>query len=231
MMARAEVFGEGRDGLPAVVEALTEVRTEEAVFVAGPDYQVRYWDASTELLTGLPASEVVGRPLYEALDGEREDGAPLWGPGRSMLELARAGRCVPSCEARLRHPSGRERWVGITVLVADTEEGPYLTVLLRDTQRMHEALELAQALIRRPESSVQANTEDQKPVQAPKLSPRQMEVLWMLARGESVKGIACELGIAEATARGHAQKLLRALDVSSQIEALARARELGLVSG
>lgn len=79
-MAQAKVFSEGRDGLPATVEALTEVRTEDAVFLAGPDYRVRYWDARTEILTGIPASEVVGRPLYEALDGEREDGTPLCGP-------------------------------------------------------------------------------------------------------------------------------------------------------
>lgn len=198
------------------------------MFVVGPDYRFRYWDAHTELLTGIPASEALDQPLYEVMVGEREDGAPLCGPGCPMMELARTGRCVPSCEARLYSPSGEERWVGVTVLVVDTRDGSYLIGLLRDTQRMHETLELARALLRSPERMVPGKTADPAPElsdQTPELRPRQMEVLGLLACGESVKSIACELGIAEATARGHVQSLLRALDVSSQIEALARVKE------
>jgi DNA-binding NarL/FixJ family response regulator len=151
-----------------------------------------------------------------------------------MLKLARAGHCVPSCEARLRHPSGKERWVGVTVLVAGTGEGLYLVVLLRDTQRMHETLELAQALTRSPGRVARSDAKDQASDHSfptPKLSPRQLEVLGLLAGGDSVKSIACELGIAEATARGHVQGLLQALGVRSQIEALAYARQIGLLPG
>lgn len=213
----------GDGGLPAAVEALTGLRTDDAVFVVGPDYRVVYWDAGAEFLTGLAAYEALGSPLYEALSGEREDGVPFCARGCPVMRLARSGRSVPSYEARLYSPSGAERWVSVTVLVAHIPEGPYLVKLLRDSQRTHETLQMARALIR--------TTERQFPgaAQAPELTSRQLEVLGLLSRGGSAKSIAADLGLAEATVRGHIQALLQAFGAGSQIEAVARAREAGLL--
>lgn len=210
-------------GLPAPVEALTGLRADDAVFVVGPDYRIVYWDARAEFLTGLAASEVLGGPLYEALAGEREDGTPFCSRGCPVMMLARSGRPVPSYEARLYSPSGAQRWVSVTALVAEGAEGPYLVKLLRDSQRTHETLQMARALIRATER------DDPVAARAPELTSRQLEVLGLLCRGGSAKSIAEDLGLAEATIRGHIQALLQALGVGSQIEAVARARESGLL--
>ena len=213
----------GDGGLPAAVEAMTGLISDDAMFVVGPDHRIVYLDARAEFLTGLAASEALGSPLYEALAGEREDGTPFCARGCPLMRLARSGRSVPSYEARLHSTSGAERWVSVTALVAQTAEGPYLVKLLRDSQRTHETLQMARALIRA--------TERQSPgaAQAPELTPRQLEVLGMLSRGGSAKSIAADLGLAEATVRGHIQALLQAFGVGSQIEAIARAREAGLL--
>ena len=61
------------------------------------------------------------------------------------------------------------------------------------------------------------------------LSPRQHEVLRLLAAGKVAKQIAVELGISEATVRNHIRDTHRRLGAHSQLEAVAIARRRGLV--
>ena len=67
--------------------------------------------------------------------------------------------------------------------------------------------------------------------QAPltQLSPREREVLDLLGRGLDSKAIARELGVSYHTVREHAQRVIEKLGARSRIEAVARARELGLL--
>ncbi len=51
------------------------------------------------------------------------------------------------------------------------------------------------------------------------LSPREREILDLIARGDSNKLIARELGIAETTVKIHVQHLLRKLDIDSRVQA------------
>ena len=59
------------------------------------------------------------------------------------------------------------------------------------------------------------------------LTPREAEVLKALVEGHSPKGIALAAGISISTVRGHIQRVLSKLDVSSQREAFAMARRVG----
>lgn len=61
------------------------------------------------------------------------------------------------------------------------------------------------------------------------LSPRELEILRGIARGESNKEIARALGIAETTVKVHVQSVLRKLDVSSRVHAAVYATAQGLV--
>jgi DNA-binding NarL/FixJ family response regulator len=64
----------------------------------------------------------------------------------------------------------------------------------------------------------------------PALTPRQLEVLKLLAQGKSVKEIGQELYLSEATVRNHVRSLLQALGAHSQLEVLAKAREMGILN-
>jgi PAS domain S-box-containing protein len=61
------------------------------------------------------------------------------------------------------------------------------------------------------------------------LTPRQLEVLMLLARGCSTTQIAAQLHLSKETVRNHVRGILRGLAVHSRLEAVSRARELGIV--
>jgi GAF domain-containing protein/DNA-binding CsgD family transcriptional regulator len=62
------------------------------------------------------------------------------------------------------------------------------------------------------------------------LTRRQLEVLRLLGDGKSARQISEELYRSEATVRNHIRAIKHALDARSQLEAIARARKLGLLS-
>lgn len=61
------------------------------------------------------------------------------------------------------------------------------------------------------------------------LSPREREILGLIARGDSNKLIARELDIAETTVKIHVQHILRKLGLSSRVQAAVYAVHQGLV--
>jgi LuxR family maltose regulon positive regulatory protein len=71
-------------------------------------------------------------------------------------------------------------------------------------------------------------------VSSPLLEPlreREAEVLRLIAQGYSNQEIAQKLVVGVSTVKTHINHLFQKLDVSSRTQALARARELGLLDG
>jgi DNA-binding NarL/FixJ family response regulator len=69
---------------------------------------------------------------------------------------------------------------------------------------------------------------DASPLEA--LTPRELEVLGLLARGKSNPQIAQELVISRATAKTHVERIIGKLGVSDRTQAALRAIERGLVT-
>ncbi|HSQ04264.1 MAG TPA: response regulator transcription factor, partial [Burkholderiales bacterium] len=64
-----------------------------------------------------------------------------------------------------------------------------------------------------------------------KISPREREILVLLARGASNKEMARDLGLAESTVKIHIQNILRKLNLSSRVQAAVYAVESGIAPG
>ena len=214
--------------LPLAVEILIEARTADAVFVVDPGYRIVHWDARAESLTGLLAEEMIGKPCYEALRGECEGGGTFCASECPVMRMARAGQPVPSYDMRVSTRWGQKKWVSVSILSVDSEEGPYLLHLLRDSQKTHETLEMARGLIGLSSDKKSAPSPDRRDV--PALTPRQIEVLELLAEGKSAKEIGRDLYLSQPTVRNHVRSLLQTLGAHSQLEALAKARKLGLLT-
>jgi two-component system nitrate/nitrite response regulator NarL len=77
--------------------------------------------------------------------------------------------------------------------------------------------------VRKPE------IEEDTPSQPVKLTPRETEIIIMLAAGESNKSIARTLDLAESTVKIHVQGILRKLKITSRVQAAVYAAEHGLL--
>ena len=67
------------------------------------------------------------------------------------------------------------------------------------------------------------------PEQRPELSQREIQVLGLLARGVPVREMAPALGLTVNTCRGYIKTVRQKLDATSQLEAVLKARQLGLL--
>ena len=190
------------------VTATLSVRSGDAVLAFDRDLTVRSWNHQAELLTGLPAESVVGRPCWEAMAALDEDGALVCHSGCSCARLAREGWPVPRKTLMVKSKSGTRRPLSVsTVCLKQDESELYLHVLEPSTPI---------SLLQQP-SRVG-------------LTPRQLEVLSLVADGYSARQIARRLGLAEPTVRNHIRAILVELRVHSQLATVARARKLGLVA-
>ena len=61
------------------------------------------------------------------------------------------------------------------------------------------------------------------------ISEREMEVLWLMARGATNKEIAASLSISEGTARTHVSNILQKLGTNHRTEAVTKALEKGII--
>jgi PAS domain S-box-containing protein len=99
-----------------------------------------------------------------------------------------------------------------------------------DAAGAHVSVEISSVPLRRGEHVVGVFGQVSDVIEEPRthpelhLTPRQAEVLRLLERGRSTAQIADELGLSRETVRNHVGRLLRALGVSSRLEAVAVAR-------
>jgi len=187
-----------------------EFRSGDALFTFDEELRILSWNAAAEDLTGIPAVEAVGRRCWEVLCGVDERGALICHKGCSGARLMRQGWPVAAQELLIKTSGGRRRVMVSTIAVRDT--GPPVFIhLLRDGMET-------------PDEDAAGPA-----VPAPALTPRQLEVLRLLAEGEPAKVIARQLDIAEATVRNHIRMILLELGCHSQLEAVAEARRRKLI--
>src|SRR5207248_4554596 len=62
------------------------------------------------------------------------------------------------------------------------------------------------------------------------LTPRELDVLRLMAAAKETSAIAADLGISANTARGYAQTVMEKLHAHSRLEAVLRAQELGVLT-
>jgi len=182
-------------------------RSGDALFAFDGDMRIVLWNAEAEHLTGIQAADAVGRPCWDVLHGVDESGAVVCHPGCSGARLAREGWGVPCRRFLIRTEEGRKLISASTIAVQLPGDDTIVLQLLRNGEPV-------------PENGEPA---------AVSLTPRQRDVLHLLADGVAAKVIARRLGIAEVTVRNHIQAILSELRCHSQLEAVAEARRRGVL--
>lgn len=186
----------------------------DPLFTFDADLRILSWNRAAEELTKVPAEEAVGRYCWEVLGGHDGAGAIVCHAGCSWARLVREGWPVPRHNLVIRTENGERRRISLSTIALRDADPP------RFVHLMHDAGE-------------QAAEEEQElpaePLRPPTLTPRQREVLELLANGMPAKVIAASLGLSETTVRNHIRAILLELDCHSQLAAVAKGRRLGLI--
>jgi PAS domain S-box-containing protein len=186
-----------------------------ALVVFDRDLSIVSWNEGAERLTGIPADEAVGRPCWEVIAAHDDRGDLVCHKDCSRARLVREGRCVPTAALHVRTRDGQSsnarRRLSVETISTSTESARLFLHVMRDAPA--------------PPPDVLAEL----PGPPPRLTPRQREILALLADGQPVKTVAQRLGLMETTVRNHIRLLFVALGAHSQLEAVARARAYGLI--
>jgi DNA-binding CsgD family transcriptional regulator len=182
-------------------------RSGDALLGFDGDMRILLWNAEAEHLTGIQGADAVGRPCWDLLHGVDENGAVVCHPGCSDARLAREGWDVSCRRLLIKTEKGRKLVSVSTIAVRLPDDDTIVLHLLRNGESVSENGKRA----------------------AVSLTPRQREVLHLLAEGVPAKVIARRLGIAEITARNHIRAILFELRCHSQLQAVAEARRRGVL--
>lgn len=158
---------------------------------------------------------------------------------RTLVALARShdrsrGRVPPAARRSLERALTLARPAGYTLLFL--EECPTLVPVLEAIANRSAAPAALPHDARRLLDAWRARTGAATAVSAvaaalaDPLTPREREVLQLLARGDSNQAIADSLVITVRTVKKHVTNILGKLGVSNRTQAVARARELGLIA-
>jgi len=179
-------------------------RSGDALFAFDSELRIVSWNDAAKELTGVSAEEAVGRYCWDVIGGHAEGGARVCHQGCSAARLAREGWPVPCQLLHIKAHDGKRK-IELSTVAIDHGERPLFLHLMRPAE---------------PQSRSARDS----------LTARQTEVLGLLADGLAAKVIATRLGVAETTIRSHIHAILVELGTHSQLEAIAKARRLQLVS-
>jgi DNA-binding CsgD family transcriptional regulator len=187
-----------------------ELRSGEALMGFDRDLRVVVWNDAARELTGVSAGDAIGRDCWEILSAPSPTGEHICHAGCSYARNACDGWEVPTHEIHVKTAAGRRPVLVSTVSMRNSETAVVLNLLR--------------------EAGNGAGRVPAGDAQAPTLTRRQRQVLEKLAEGVPAKVIARQLGLTEITVRNHIRGVLTALGAHSQLEAVARARQLGLLA-
>ncbi len=189
-----------------------EFRSGDALLVFDGERTVVGWNEAAETLTGITASEALGKRCWEVLGGTDVNGSLVCHPGCSGARLAAEGWPVGCQVLLMKTRDGMRKELTVsTISVRDGSE-PLFIHLLRNGEE------------------IPAGEERAKPSgREPRLTNRQREVLALIAEGLSARSISERLELAEPTVRNHIRSILLELGCHSQLEALAKARRWQLI--
>lgn len=199
--------------------------TAESAFAVDGEGRIVAWNRAAERLLGHRDARAIGRRCNELLAGVDPFGNPYCTDPCPLQCMAREGRPIHSSQIHFLTASGERVAVRQHTLVIAGKAGAGAVIL-----HLLEPLEGSKKL-----DSGGRRAADQGPLRSVArdrrayLTPRELEVLQLVADGRTTEEIAHRLFISSSTTRNHVQRILRKLSVHSRLEAVAKARRRRLL--
>jgi PAS domain S-box-containing protein len=193
-------------------------RTEDGVFAVDEGERIVFWNDAAARILGFREDEVLGRKCYELI-GQDDCAHGDCGPNCLVLQRARRGRTTESYDVMAKTSSGSHLLlnVSIVVLKGKSARSTLAVHLFRDvTEARRTQIEVQRGLLEASQAAGHRDGEDP----AGRLTPRESEVLRLLATGLDNAKIADVMGISATTVRNHIDHVLTKLGVHSKLEAV-----------
>lgn len=192
-------------------EAIRELldSTSDPAYSVDEDGAVSGWNDAAEQLLEYRRQEVLGGPCHEILRGRDVFGNPYCEPHCPLLVMARRRQPVRHFQMDVYGKDGTAKRVLCFVVVIPGSTAGAFSIL-------H---------LLRPVDRPLAPWPDREERDRPQLTEREMEVLGLLADGNSTRDMAETLHITPSTVRKHLQNLFRKLGVQSRLTAVLAALE------
>ncbi|MEW5974228.1 MAG: LuxR C-terminal-related transcriptional regulator [Acidobacteriota bacterium] len=207
--------------------------TSDSAFAVDGAGLIVSWNRAAEELFGIPSDEAVGSACGDILQGQDECG-PVCSRECTVRQSVSKGRPVRNFDLRLKTKEGW-RWCNLSVLIAGVPPSPYAIHIVRliDTPKRLEML-VRDFLVGETNLPVQqaASLISSRRTAASDcdLTKRELEILRLLAKGDSTARIAEQLHISRTTVNNHIQHIHRKLNSHTRLEAVRRAEHAGLIS-
>ena len=146
-------------------------------------------------------------------------------PDAVLLDLRMPGTDGLTCARRLREMGYR----GLVILLTTYQEPALLLEAYKAGADAYLSKELSAPELKRRLLRIRQGEERLTAPDIPALTPREEEVLRLLAEGLSTKEIARALRLSPETVRSHLESLYAKLEARNRVEALSRARSLGFL--
>jgi DNA-binding CsgD family transcriptional regulator len=165
------------------------------------------------------------------MHGSTPAGVPVCSRDCAIVQLCREGKAARRFEMVANRPDGADVWLDVTTVTVDDEGQSVAVHVLCESVASRRMAAVAEDVAHRlanarPDAAIEENAQpDLRRV----LTPRELDVLQLLAAGLSTDKIGKQLGLTRATVRNHVQNLLPKLGVHSRIEAAVVALKAGLV--
>lgn len=215
---------------PLIVHDVAELvaGTGDPAFAVDGEHTIIAWNRAAEEFFGYRAEDVIGRGCAPIVGGRDEQGHILCNTLCPLLVAVQHGTRPRVMELQVRRRTGEPVWVSMSTIVLGTGD-PGVVHILRDItiQRQREVFlhQLRQAATALDGEHTQPSEED-RPVL---LTPRETEILRLLAAGAGTRSIAQALSISPATVRNHIQQIMTTLGAHSRLEAVVKAHERKLL--
>lgn len=215
-----------------LLEALRD--TADGAFVIDDELRIVYWNKAAEKILGFTEEEVTGGFCYQLLQG-RDEGKQLICKAQCYVaKLALRSKPVPNYDIHVITKQGDHRWLNMSVFtyrMASASGKKVIVHLFHDINNRkfdEEVLSQLVELIREHQGGlVKSRTEKEPHLEA--LTPREREVLGLLAKGHSTGEIGKLLSISSNTVRNHIQHILQKFQVHTRLEAVTYAIEHDLI--
>ncbi|WP_455204793.1 LuxR C-terminal-related transcriptional regulator [Kaarinaea lacus] len=203
----------------------------DGVFAIDRKQRIIYWDAGCEELFGHSSNWVLGRPCCDVMQGchpvsEKE----MCSKDCCVAALSTGtGNAPKTFQLNIKNAAGKQIMVTVNVVLIPSEcKGDWIVTHFLHREKstsVLKSLEYAQTKHIMP-SQVAANSAsafNQESQPKNRLTPREQEILLLLAEGLTCPSISTRLSVSQTTVRNHIQHILSKLCVHSRTEAVAYA--------